>query len=285
MKGMGMSRIEKTFENLRSKGEKALIPYIMAGDPDLEKTKQLVLALDRSGADIIELGVPFSDPIADGPVIQRAGQRALKNRTSLRDVVQLVGSLRRTTEVPLVLMSYANPILAYGEEPFFRDAASAGVDGLIVPDLPPEEGASMMALAQRHTLDLILLSAPTSSRKRLKTIAGLTRGFVYYVSMTGITGSEIRGLQEIKTRVSEIRMLTKKPVAVGFGVSTPDQAAYLSQAADGVIVGSAIVKVIETNLENQNLLGEVSHFVKSLKQAITPARRALSKYPAERVRA
>jgi tryptophan synthase alpha chain len=263
-----MSRIEKTFEQLRSRGEKALIPYIMAGDPYLERTGDLVLTLAHSGADLIELGVPFSDPIADGPVIQRAGQRALKWKTSLRDILKLVGEIRRKTETPLILMSYTNPVLKFGEERFIGEAAAAGVDGIILPDLPPEEGGEFMSLAEKRGLDVILLAAPTTPRARLKIISQQTRGFLYYVSLTGITGASLKEIREVRTRIREIRRLTPKPVAVGFGISTPKQAAALARVADGVIVGSAIVRLIEEQMERPELLTNVGRFVKDLKEAI-----------------
>lgn len=263
-----MSRIEKTFEQLRSRKEKALIPYIMAGDPYLERTEELVLTLAQSGADLIELGVPFSDPIADGPVIQRAGQRALKWKTSLRDILKLVGEIRRKTEVPLILMSYTNPVLKLGEERFINEAVAAGVDGVILPDLPPEEGGKFMSLAGKRGLDVILLAAPTTPRARLKMILQLTHGFLYYVSLTGITGAGLRELRKVRARILGIRRLTTKPVAVGFGVSAPQQAAALARAADGVIVGSAIVRLIEEQMDRPDLITHVGRFVKDLKEAI-----------------
>ena len=268
-----MSRIEQTFERLKARGEKALIPYIMAGDPYLERTEELVLTLEESGADLIELGIPFSDPIADGPVIQRAGQRALKWHTSLRDVLRLVEDLRQKTQIPLIFMSYINPIHKYGQSRFVRDAVSVGVDGLIVPDLPPEEGRPFFQEAGRNGLDMILLAAPTSSRKRIKMIAEMANGFLYYVSITGITGAKLQGMQEIKSRISGIRSMTNKPIAVGFGVSTPEQAASLARVADGVIVGSAIVKRIEAQADQPDLLTNVGEFVRQLKRPLMRGRK------------
>lgn len=267
-----MTRIGKTFEQLRSRGEKALIPYIMAGDPYLERTEELVMTLAQSGADLIELGVPFSDPIADGPVIQRAGLRALKWKTSLRDILKLVSVIRRRTEVPLILMTYANPILKLGEDHFIQEAVSAGVDGVIIPDLPPEEGRPFMSLAEKQGLDVILLAAPTTPSARLGLISRQTRGFLYYVSLIGITGGRLGGLQEIRARVLELRRLTPKPIAVGFGVSTPQQVAALSRVADGVIVGSAMVRLIEEQMDRPELLRNVGGFVSDLKQAVYRSR-------------
>ena len=268
-----MSRIEKTFEQLRSRGEKALIAYIMAGDPTLKRTEEFVLTLEQAGADIIELGVPFSDPIADGPVIQRAGQRALKEKTSLRDILKLVSNLRFKTEIPLVLMTYTNPVLKFGINGFVREAVSSGLDGVILPDLPPEEGEPLITLAEKNGLDVILLAAPTTPRERLAKIVRRTQGFIYYVSITGITGASLRGLREIKSRIRGIRRLTAKPIAVGFGISTPEQAASLSEVADGIVVGSAIVKLIEEFQDQPELLTTIDAFIKSLNQALNPVHR------------
>ncbi|HET6466142.1 MAG TPA: tryptophan synthase subunit alpha [Nitrospiria bacterium] len=264
-----MSGIDKIFAELRSKKEKALIPYIMAGDPRLERTKEMVLAMEKAGADMIELGVPFSDPIADGPVIQRAGQRSLKCKTSLKDILSLVADLRKKTNIPLILMTYYNPVLKLGVENLFKAAERAGVDGLIIPDLPPEEGRAVLEESRRCGLNWILLSAPTTPVNRLKFLAKQTQGFLYYVSLTGITGSSLKDLSEVRTRLSMIRRMTDKPVAIGFGISTPEQAKALGEMADGVIVGSAIVRLIEQHLEDPELPFVVSAFVKRLKQAMT----------------
>ena len=267
-----MSRIGKTFRTLRSRHEKALIPYIMAGDPSLKTTDDLVLALEKSGADMIELGVPFSDPIADGPVIQRAGQRALQRRTSLIDILGMVRDLRFKTEIPLILMTYANPVFRLGVQNFIHSAVSSGVDGVILPDVPLEEGKSIMTLAAEEGLDVILLAAPTTPRSRLVRIVQSTHGFLYYVSLTGITGAKLKQLQEIKSRLHQIRRLTDKPISVGFGISTPEQAASLARAADGIVVGSAIVRLIEENADQPDLIRIVGDFVRSMKKALAPSR-------------
>lgn len=264
-----MSRIDKTFEQLRLRKEKALIPYIMAGDPYLERTEDLVLAMERAGADIIELGVPFSDSIADGPVIQRAGQRALKWKTALKDVLRLVADVRRKSEIPLVLMTYYNPVLKFGVENFFKEAAACGVDGLIIPDLPPEEGRSVKEKSGGSGIDWVLLAAPTTPAKRLRLLSKQTQGFLYYVSLTGITGASLKDFSEVKARLAAIRRISGKPVAVGFGVSTPEQARALGGAADGVIVGSAIVRLIEQHMDDSDLPAVVAALVKKLKQAVT----------------
>lgn len=261
---MAGSRINKAFGRLRRAGRKAFIPYIMAGDPSLGRTKELVHTLQEAGADIIELGVPFSDPLADGPVIQRAAERALEAGVSLRDVVATVAELRATTEVPIILMTYYNPILAYGLEGFGRDAAAAGVDGLIIPDLPPDEAKPLIAVARAAGLDTIFLVAPTSTPERMKLVARASTGFVYYVSMTGITGSTLSLGQEQRDSIEMLRGITGKPVALGFGVSTPEEARAVAEVADGVIVGSAIVKLAAGETGDEDF----KTFLRALRDAI-----------------
>ena len=268
------NRIERTFNQLKTSGEKALIAYIMAGDPSLHETETLVLELERAGADIIELGVPFSDPIADGPVIQKAAERALRSGTSLRRILDMVAGLRSRTQIPLVLMAYYNTIHAFGEEAFCRQAATAGVDGLIVPDMPPEEDALLAAAACEGGPLLIYLLAPTSTPARFARIAKKTKGFIYYVSLTGITGAKLTDLTSIKQNVAKIRKTTDVPVAVGFGIATPQDVAQVAGLADGVIVGSAIVRQIEQHRDDPQMASRVAQFVKSLKGATrteTPA--------------
>jgi tryptophan synthase alpha chain len=237
-----MSRIGRTFGKIRERSGKAFIPYIMAGDPDVNRTRELVKILEDSGADIIELGVPFSDPLADGPTIQKAAQRALAGGMTLSGVVGLVADLRQVTQVPIILMTYYNPVFRYGEERFVRDASSAGVDGIIVPDLPPEEAGTIRKSAKKEDFDTIFLLAPTSTEERIRTVAGASTGFIYYVSITGITGSKLSMDVSIESHISRIRQESRTPVAVGFGISTPEEALAVSRFADGVIVGSAIVK-------------------------------------------
>jgi tryptophan synthase alpha chain len=269
------NRIDQTFAELKGKGEKALIAYIMAGDPSLAETEQLVLALEQAGADLIELGVPFSDPIADGPVIQQAAERALRNGTSLRQVLAAVKSLRQRTQIPLVLMLYYNSIHAMGLQAFCRAASDAGVDGLIVPDMPPDEAGPLKGPAVHAGLRLIFLLAPTSTAARRTYVAKEAQGFLYYVSVTGITGAKIQNMPEVGQNVAKIRKSTKTPVAVGFGVSTPEDAKQVAAMADGVIVGSAIVKQIVAYQQQPDLVQQVAVFVGSLKDAIrqnTPAR-------------
>jgi tryptophan synthase alpha chain len=237
-----VSRIDRTFKRLRRQGRKAFIPYVMAGDPSLERTRELVLMLEDRGADIIELGVPFTDPLADGPVIQAAAQRALAAGVRLRHVISFVRDIRAESGIPIVLMTYYNPVFKYGEERFARDASEAGVDGLIVPDLPPDEARGLISVSRKTGLDTIFLLAPTSTPRRMKAVAKAARGFIYYVPMTGITGAQLRVDPQIRQSMEAIRALSPRPVAVGFGVSTPEEAGALAELADGVIVGSAIVK-------------------------------------------
>lgn len=237
-----MSRIEEAFRSLKVMNRKAFIPYIMAGDPSIERTQETVRVLAKSGADIIELGVPFTDPLADGPMIQMAAERALKAGVTLRKVILLVRELRKETAIPLILMTYYNPVFKYGLAKFINDAIAAGVDGVIVPDLPPDEAADLMRPAHAAGLDTVFLIAPTSTRERMKKVVKASSGFIYYVSLTGITGSRISLDGSIEESIHLIRSLTEKPVAVGFGVSTPQEAHTVAQIADGVIIGSAIVK-------------------------------------------
>jgi tryptophan synthase alpha chain len=263
-----VSRLDGTFERLRANGERALVVYLMAGDPSLAETERLVIEAERRGADVVELGVPFSDPLADGPVIQRAGVRALAAGTTLSRVLEMVATLRARVRVPLVLMTYYNPILAFGLKAFARTAAEAGADGVIVPDLPHEESEPLRAEAQPAGLDLVLLVAPTSPPARVKVIARLSRGFVYVVSLTGVTG-ERRGLpKDLDAQLRTLRLVTTKPVCVGFGVSTPEQVAAVGRVADGVVVGSAIVRTIEQHAATPTLLEEFGALIESLKKPL-----------------
>ena len=262
-----MNRIETTFRRLKAKHEKALITYIMAGDPSLHDTEALVLELERAGADIIELGVPFSDPIADGPVIQKAAERALRSGTSLRRILDAVASLRTRTQIPIVLMAYYNTLHAFGEDRFCRQAGAAGVDGLIVPDMPPEEDAILAAASCPDGPLLIYLLAPTSTAARFADIARKSNGFIYYVSLTGITGAKLTDLSGIKRNVAKIRKVSHVPVAVGFGIATPQDVADVAGLADGVIVGSAIVKQVEQHQDDPMMVSRVAQFVKTLKTA------------------
>lgn len=243
------SRISIAFSALKKQNRKAFIPYIMAGDPTIRRTIDMVKILEDCGADVIELGVPFSDPLADGPTIQAAAQRALEGGTTLHTVIDLVSDLRKSTQIPIILMTYYNPVFKYGDEKFITDACSAGVDGIIVPDLPPDEAGNIINLARKRPFDTIFLLAPTSTEARIKKVCHASRGFIYYVSITGITGSKLSLDPEIDAHIKSIRAVSDTPVAVGFGISTPEEAAMVARFADGVIVGSAIVKIINESDE------------------------------------
>ena len=262
------SRLDATFRRLTDRGEKVLITYLMAGDPSLPETEALVLMLEQAGADVIELGVPFSDPIADGPVIQKAAERALRGGASLRRILAMVTNLRTRTQIPLVLMAYYNTIHAFGIEEFCREAVAAGVDGLIVPDMPPEAGGPLDRSASTHGLSVIYLLAPTSTPSRRAAVARKSKGFIYYVSLTGITGAKLTDLDDVRRNVEKIRSVTDVPVAVGFGISTGEHAARVATIADGVIVGSAIVRLVEEHQHETVLADSIGQFVQSLKLAM-----------------
>jgi len=262
------NRIDSTFERLRANRKKALIAYVMAGDPSWAETEALVLELERAGADIIELGVPFSDPIADGPVIQKAAERALRSGTSLRRILAAVPALRAKTQIPLVLMAYYNTIFALGESAFCQQAVEAGVDGVIVPDMPMEEAGPLETAASQAGLQVVLLLAPTSTPARRAGIARRSKGFIYYVSLTGITGAKLADLEEVRRNVDTIRRETKIPVAVGFGIATAQDVSQVAAIADGVIVGSAIVRQIGEHQQDPRLPERMGAFVRSLKHAM-----------------
>lgn len=264
------NRIQQAFEKVKAKGEKALIPYIMAGDPSLEETETLVLTLAEGGADLIELGVPFSDPIADGPVIQQAAERALRSGTTLTKILATVKSIREKTDVPLIFMSYYNTVMAMGLENFCARAVEAGIDGLIVPDLPPEESDALYEAAQQAGGPvMIFLLAPTSTSQRRKEVIKRTKGFIYYVSLTGITGAQLTDLTQVKKNVQAIQKASKKPVAVGFGIATPEQAGKVGQFADGVIIGSALVRKIAELHQETSLILHIKETAQSLKTALS----------------
>lgn len=263
-----MSRITEKFNSLRAKKEKALIVYLTAGDPSLKITKELIFALEKAGVDILEIGVPFSDPTADGPVIQAAAQRSLKNGTTLEGVLQMVEEVRQVSQIPLVLFGYFNPIFVYGVKKFARRAKKAGVDGVLVVDLPYEEAPELRVYTDKAGIDFISLIAPTTGIKRAKQIAANASGFLYYISITGITGTAAPQISEIKTAVDKIRKITGLPIAVGFGISRPPQARAIGQFADGIVIGSAVVKLIDENRNNPDLIKVVSGYVGEVKQAL-----------------
>ena len=262
-----MNRIDERFRHLRRVGERALMPYLTAGDPELSATRSLILEFEKRGADLVEIGVPFSDPLADGVTIQRASQRALQGGTTLTRILDMVGSLRPHCLLPLVLMSYANPVFHFGFSRFAKEAAAAGVDGLIVPDLPPEEASELIEETAAHDVHTIFLLAPTSSRERVQKIAAASKGFIYYVSLRGVTGARSGISDDLEATVRMIRAETDKPIAVGFGISSPEQVRMVARVADGVIVGSAIVSLVEQTAGRADLLRRAGDFVALLKAA------------------
>ncbi|MBN2397591.1 MAG: tryptophan synthase subunit alpha [Deltaproteobacteria bacterium] len=267
-----MSRIDERFRRLREENSKALIVYLTAGDPDLEMTKEIILGLDRAGVDILEIGVPFSDPTADGPVIQAASHRALKGGATLSGILEMIGEVRKVSEIPIVLFGYYNPILSYGNERFAKRARAVGVDGVLVVDLPPEESAELRRYTDRAGIDFISLIAPTSTDERIRKIAQNAGGFLYYISITGVTGTTRPRVADIKKDMKKIRAITGLPVAVGFGISTPQQAREIAPHADGIVVGSAFVRLIEEGGGANNRVNIVAGYARDIKQAISGAR-------------
>ncbi|MBI5468440.1 MAG: tryptophan synthase subunit alpha [Deltaproteobacteria bacterium] len=264
------TRVETAFERLKEKGEKALITFITAGDPDLGTTKELIFTLEKSGADIIELGIPFSDPAADGPTIQLSSERAVKKGVHLSDVIGLVREVRETSEVPIVLFGYYNPIFSFGLKKFAKSARAAGADGVLIVDLPPEEADDLKTELDRVGMDLIFLLTPTSDEGRMRLVSGKASGFIYFVSVTGVTGARTELSARLPSFVKKVRRFTDVPVGVGFGISTPEQAKEVSAYSDGVIVGSAIINIIAKNAGSRDLLKKVGSFVSALKGAINP---------------
>ncbi len=256
-----MNRIDKKFIQLKKEGRQAFIVFITAGYPDLATTAKLVLELEDQGVDIIELGVPFSDPLADGPIIQASSEYSLKKGTNLVKIIDLVKKLRKNTALPICLMTYYNPVFCFGDKPFVDKAVAAGVDGVIIPDLPPEEAREFIRYANKKGLVNICFLAPTSSNARIKTISKVAKGFIYYVSLTGVTGVRKTMAEDLKTNLAKIKRVTGKPVCVGFGISSVAQARQVQRICDGVIVGSAIVKKIKENIGRSDLVKRVGNFV------------------------
>ena len=259
-----MNRIDKKFKELKREHKKAFIAFITAGYPNLSTTEKLVYEFADSGVDIVELGVPFSDPLADGPVIQESSYEALKKNTHLIDILKLVRKTRQKIDMPICLMTYYNPIFCFGDQRFVNEAIKCGVDGVIIPDLPPDEGKDFIRLANKAGLHVICFVAPTTSKERLKFITQVARGFIYYVSLTGVTGARQQLPADLIGNLKMVKRSTKKPVCVGFGVSTAAQVKEVSKVADGVIVGSAIVKKIKENIGKPDLVIKVKKFVESL---------------------
>jgi len=263
-----MTRIGQMFEERKRAGRKSLIAYLTAGDPTPDRTPALVEAMLRGGADLIELGVPFSDPIADGPVIQRAGERALKAGTSLRSVLEIAREIRQRSEAPLLLFTYLNPVLRYGLERLARDAAQAGIDGCLLTDASVEEAHEYAGAMHGQGLDTVFLAAPTSTPRRLELVARYSTGFVYLVSRTGVTGEQDSLSGSTAPLVRAMRAITDLPLAVGFGISKPEQVAELASQVDAVVVGSAFVRLIERSSDNASLEIQLESFTRELKHGL-----------------
>jgi tryptophan synthase alpha chain len=255
-----MTRIGERFARLRAEGRKAFVGFVTAGDPSLERTVEIAVEMDRAGVDVLELGVPFSDPLADGPVIQRSSERALARGVTLARVLTCVRAIRKRSEIPLLLFSYTNPLARYGFERLATDGKAAGLDGVLVTDMPPEEAGEWLPAARRADLDTVFLAAPTSPPPRLRAIAEACRGFVYAVSRTGITGERVALSDEAAPLVTALRASTSEPIVLGFGISTPEQVAEALKVADGVIVGSFLVHFLEEHPD-----GDVGERVRWLK--------------------
>jgi tryptophan synthase alpha chain len=258
-----VTRIGERFESLRAEGRKAFVAFVTAGDPSLERTVEVALELEKGGVDVLELGVPFSDPLADGPVIQRASERSLRRGTTLRHVLGAVRRIRERSQLPLLLFSYLNPLLRYGLPRSASEAREIGLDGVLVTDLPPEEANGWLEGARGAGLDTVFLAAPTSPDERIRRVAEASRGFVYAVSRTGVTGEREAISDDARPLVERIKALTREPVALGFGISTPEQVASAMSVADGVVVGSALVRFLEEHPD-----GDVAGQVRWLKSAI-----------------
>lgn len=262
-----MSRLATRFSALQQKHSKALVTFITAGDPDLTATEETIHLLEESGADVIELGVPFSDPMADGPTIQLSSERALASGTTLRGIMDVVTRVRTRSQIPIILMGYLNPVHAYGYDNFCRDAAEAGIDGVLLVDMPPEESRELTIPARQHGLDVIFLLTPTSDAARISAVDRLGSGFIYYVTVTGVTGARTSVSGTLAQELSRVKQTISLPVMAGFGISTPEQAAEVGQLADGVVVGSAIVKLFE-QYNGEQLKQKLRRYVSELKHAL-----------------
>lgn len=264
-----MKSVSQCFQSLREQGQCALIPFITAGDPDLETTAEALRVLDRSGADLIELGVPYSDPLADGPVIQAAATRALQRGTHFEDVLEVVRTVSPSLQAPIILFTYYNPILKRGIDSFLQQIAAAGVRGLVVPDLPLEEADSLLKPAATHQIELTLLVAPTSPKERIEAISRQSQGFIYLVSVTGVTGMRSQVQVRVQDLLAQMRQVSEQPIGVGFGISSPEQARQMKEwGADAVIAGSAFVKRLADGIPEQGLQS-IAEFCQSLKAAIS----------------
>jgi tryptophan synthase alpha chain len=268
-----MNRIDSAFAALKTEGRVAMVAYITGGDPTLAASAKIALALQQAGVDILELGIPFSDPLADGATIQAAAGRALASGATVTGILDLIREIRKSSEIPIVLFAYLNPVYTYGFSKFQVDAASAGADGLLLLDLPPTEAAQNEELISKSALRTIRLIAPTTPSERLREITEVAEGFIYYVSREGVTGEQSSLSADIAERVSAIQALTKVPVAVGFGISNPDQAATVAALADGVVVGSAIVRKIGEIGDAPDLANQVADFVRPIAEAVHGVKR------------
>lgn len=262
-----MNRIDGLFKRLKETNKKAFIVYITAGYPNLETTEKLILDFQEGGVDLVELGIPFSDPLADGPTIQKSSSEALKRGITTKSIIKLVHEISSCIKIPIVFMTYYNILNAYGVSRFVTDAKNAGCDGVIVPDLPPEEAGLLIPISRKLDFSTIFLASPTSTVKRLKLIASKSTGFIYYVSLTGVTGARDRLANDLAKNVEIMKSVTNKPVCVGFGISKPSHIKKLSRLVDGVIVGSAVIKIIEENITKRRLRRKVSNFIKGMASA------------------
>ncbi|MBI4650406.1 tryptophan synthase subunit alpha [Candidatus Desantisbacteria bacterium] len=263
-----MTELQKKLQSLKDSGKKFFIPYITAGYPSLAITEKLVISMEQAGADAIELGIPFSDPLADGPIIQLSSYEALLKGVTLSGIFEFVGNLRNKTKIPIIFMTYYNPVYKYGIEQFSITAEKYGVSGVIVPDLPPEEASLLIKSAKDHNLAVTFLFTPTSNEKRIKLITSKSTGFIYYVSLAGVTGTRDKLAISIQQKIEDARKFTDKPIAVGFGISTPMQAKEVAAFADGVIVGSAIVKKITENVDKPDIIENIKKFVMEISNEI-----------------
>jgi len=266
-KNESLSKVDEKFYELKNNKKIALMPFIMAGDPNIEKTSEILLKLQENGADLIELGIPYSDPLADGPIIQLSASRALKSGTTPKKVINLLESLKGELNVPIILFTYLNPLLCFGFEHFCELASNAGVSGLIIPDLPLEEAYKFSRIVSNHSMDLILLVAPTTPFERMKQISNNTRGFTYLVSVTGVTGERNKMENRVENLIAKLKNINTNPIAVGFGISTPEHVNKVRDwGADGVIIGSAFVKRISSSSE-KDVVDHVGEFCKEMRLA------------------
>jgi tryptophan synthase alpha chain len=263
-----MSRIERRFDSLKRKGEKALIVYLTAGDPSLDITEALVLGLDAAGTDVVEIGVPFSDPTADGPIIQAASQRALRNGVTLSEVLNGIEKIRQTSQIPIVLFGYYNPIFCYGNQRFAKRARDAGVDGILVVDLPLEESDELRRHTDQSGVDFISLIAPTTNAERIRQVSTRATGFLYYISITGVTGTAKPQFPDMRRDVERIRGITSLPLVVGFGITAPQQAEKIAPFVDGIVIGSAFVRMIEENRDKHDLVHLIADYARAFKARI-----------------